>query len=162
MPSAVDHYRCTGDSDSIDAGDVCVRLSSCRANPNSVRLRIGTARVADIDIVIARGEIEAGVMAQGDVVVASVVLEERTDTVCGVVVAGSVAIERLEPVSRVGAAGVVGKERFKAKAGIPLARSQASENSNAISVVVIGQRTIRICGLRIWQKPKAGQRERDE
>ena len=59
---------------------------------------------------------------------------------------------------RIGIAGGVGKERFKAKAGIPRARGQAIENSNAVSVVLIGQRTVRICGLRIWQKPKAGQR----
>jgi len=56
-------------------------------------------------------------------------------------------------------------ERLKAKAGIPdAAWQEANENPNAISVVAIGQRTVRIGGFRIWQKPSAGQRhsQRDE
>ena len=105
MPGGVDHYRCAGDTDSIDAGDICVRLSSCRANANGVGLSPNTF-VADIDIVIARGEIQTGAKAQGDITVTCVAIE-RQITVGGVVVAGDVEIERVSTVGRVAVAGFV-------------------------------------------------------
>jgi hypothetical protein len=73
------------------------------------------------------------------------VVEEGTKTRCRVETANGVLIER-----------------FKTKAGVPDAAWQkANQNPNAISVVAVGQRTVRICGFRIWQKPTAGQRQRD-
>ena len=60
---------------------------------------VGLARntsVADIDIVIARGEIATGLKAQGDVVAAGGVANERMLTDGRVVVAGGVVNERIE------------------------------------------------------------------
>ena len=51
----MDHTGCARDGNSIDAGDIGVGLSSCRADANGVGL-VSNAFVADIDIVIAGGE----------------------------------------------------------------------------------------------------------
>ena len=56
-----------GDHCLINAGDICVRLGSLRADPDGVGLGRNTL-IADVDIVIARGEVLTGVNAYGDVV----------------------------------------------------------------------------------------------
>jgi hypothetical protein len=71
--------------------------------------------VADIDVVIARGEINAGLRAHSDVVAAGIVLE-RISTIGRVIAAGCVAIERIKTVGRVEVAVVLLK-----RAPLPLA-----------------------------------------
>ena len=66
--------------------------------------------VANIDIIITRREVVAGVRPQRDVVAASVVIE-RLNTGCRVETATVVAIERIRTVARVVAAVSV-KERL--------------------------------------------------
>ena len=60
---------------------------------------------ADIDIVIARGEVATGVKAQRDVVAAGGVAKERVNTVGRVVVAGGVANRARKTDGRVVCAG---------------------------------------------------------
>ena len=62
-------------------------------------------KVADIDIVIASGEIHTGFKAQCDVAAAGSVAIERLNTIGRVVAAGCVAKERLVTVGRVAVAG---------------------------------------------------------
>src|SRR5207249_6491055 len=59
----------SGHSDSTDAGDIGVLLSSSRADADDVGLARSTS-VADIDIVTARGAIYAGIRTQCDVAAA--------------------------------------------------------------------------------------------
>ena len=75
--------------------DVGNCLCSDFANTNSIRFA-GNAIVADIDIIIARGESVTRRIAQGDIVIAR-----------------GVATERHHPGGRVDAASLVAKERTK-------------------------------------------------
>jgi hypothetical protein len=56
-----------GDHTLINAGDICVGLSSLRADANGSAVGTNTC-VADVNIVIAGGEILTGVNTYGDVV----------------------------------------------------------------------------------------------
>jgi hypothetical protein len=58
----------------MDAGDKGGRLRSDRTDADFFALATTAAKVADIDVVIARGEINAGVIAQCDVAAAVVLL----------------------------------------------------------------------------------------
>jgi hypothetical protein len=88
------HNRC-----SIDAGDKCLCLSSCPADSDRIGFGANTC-VADIDVVIARGEIDAGVKAYCDVVIA-VVVKESVVAAGGVVGSGCVDIKHPVPDGRV-------------------------------------------------------------
>ena len=50
-------------------------------------------------------------------------------------------------------------QRVKAYAGIPGAGGEARQNPNAVSFIAKGQCALNVCGLRIWHKSKAGQRQ---
>src|SRR5204863_10205577 len=110
-----------------NSGDKSVLVSWSGADANPGEITSHTS-VADIDIVAAGGEIEAGVKAQRDVAGAgSVTLErsktdgrvvaggciviERIKTDCGVVFADGVAKKRIGPIGRMTAAGSIGIER---------------------------------------------------
>ena len=67
--------------------------------------------VADIDIVIARGEIATGGIAQCDVVAAGGVAIERKTAIRRVVAAGLVIIERFITIGRVFVAGYTSGEQ---------------------------------------------------
>src|SRR5205807_8217727 len=96
--------------------------------PNGVALACHALNVvADVDVVIARGEICACVNAQGSVVAAAVVVKERTLTVGRVVAAGEVHIERSLTVGRVSVAGEVGNERTLTVGRVSVAGGVATE-----------------------------------
>jgi len=128
MPGEVHHYRCAGDTDSIDAGDICVRLSSCRTDTDGARFEKNTY-VADINIVIARDKIRAGLKAQCNIAVAHCVTTERFNTVCRVGGAGGVASESKKTAGRVGKAGGVALERTSANGRVVEAGGVALERS---------------------------------
>src|SRR5438046_1810894 len=94
----------------INSGHVRVGLSSHVADTDGVGLA-SNALVADVDVVVARGEIQAGAIAQGDITAASVI-KKRTVAIGHVVAAGSVAIKCLSAVGHVAAAGCVASERL--------------------------------------------------
>jgi hypothetical protein len=73
-----------------DAGDKCGPVSLSRTDANGSRLT-RNSRVADVDIVIARGEINAGFGAYRDVIAAGCVALKRPITVGRVIEAGCVA-----------------------------------------------------------------------
>ena len=100
--------------------------------------------------------------ADGNVAEASGVAKERHHAVRRVG-DGPVVVEEGESAcGGVEIARSFGMQRRKAIAGIPRACGQARENSNAIGCVTEGQRTVRVRGSRIWHKPTADQRQRDE
>ena len=115
MPRQVDrcrpHNRCARNWCGADAGDkgcyFCIHgvSDADRAGVTS------DTDVADIDIVMSRGEIGTGIRAQGDIVAAGSVKKKRTPTNGRVVVAGGVAKERLSANGRVEAADGVELER---------------------------------------------------
>src|SRR5439155_10798921 len=97
---------------STNADDICVRLSSCRANAD----RIGVTRstgVADLDIVVAIEKSSPGVKAQCNVVAAGRKVKERVNTVGRVAAPDRVASERTKTIGRVVAAGRVACKRQK-------------------------------------------------
>src|SRR5205823_13590624 len=95
---------------SADAGDKGGRLSSLRANADGVGFGRNTF-IADIDIVIACGQIKTGTTAQGDIAAAGFVAKERCLAIGRVVAASRVAIERCLTGGRVEVANSVVIER---------------------------------------------------
>src|SRR5216684_3421145 len=129
LTATVYHNRRARHSCTADAGDKCCELSPCFADVNCVSLASDTS-IAYLDIVTARGEAEARIIAQFDakrtgcipthriltvgcVVAPGCVARERTLTAGRVEAAGCVAKERIKTVGRVEAAGCVAKERIK-------------------------------------------------
>jgi len=80
--------------------DVSSCLRSDFANTNSIRF-VRNATVADIDIIIARGESVTRRIAQGDIVIARGVATERRITVSRVEAASLVAKKRTKTRGRV-------------------------------------------------------------
>src|ERR1041384_4352641 len=93
-----------------NAGDISVLVRWSRADADLGDIPSQTV-VADIDIVTAGGEIEAGVKTQGDVAAAGGVVLERTETDCRVAVANCVLIKRIITDCRIVRAGGVAKKR---------------------------------------------------
>ena len=89
-----------------DAGDKRGSLRPLLADADRVCVARHT-NVADVDVVAAGGEIDAGMKAQRDVAAAGCELIERTLTVGCVVAAGCELIERTLTVGRVVVAGCV-------------------------------------------------------
>lgn len=124
---AVYNYCCARNCYATDAGDErgCVRVWGADADGVGLACNIGgitagAARVADIDVVIARGEAEPGPGAQSDVVAAGCVVPERKRAVGRVIVAGAVVNERLITSSRVVDAGDVVVKGRKPRASFSL------------------------------------------
>jgi hypothetical protein len=85
----------------IDAGDKCFCLRSYRAHSDRIGLG-GNTCVADIDIIIACGEIDAGLKTRCYIVVAGCVVKKRIKTADRrVVTACCVALEGINTDSRV-------------------------------------------------------------
>ena len=81
MSIGIDNYsNASGDSDSANAGNKGVAVCSSCADADAAGFA-GYARVTDIDIVIAGGEITAGRKAEGDVEVSSGIISQRIDPV---------------------------------------------------------------------------------
>src|SRR6516162_614396 len=93
-----------------NAGDKRSRLHSPPADADCVGLA-GNSWVADIDIVIARGEISTGSPAQCDVEAAGCIVPEREKTHGRVAAAGCIALERSSAGGRVEETGIVSAER---------------------------------------------------
>ena len=87
------------------------------ADPDSLRLASYT-RVADIDIIVARGEIAACAKSQCDVKLANCIARERTVTHGRVLGAGSVLTERPHTVRYVEVTGCVEKERRSSRSRV--------------------------------------------
>src|SRR5204863_474465 len=134
MSSIVDHYRCAGDCHPANAGDICVRLRSCRADAYGVRLTSNPC-VADVDVVIARGEPETSSVAQCGVVAAGSVVIERTRTIGRVVITSCIVVERKKTTSRVVIAGYVVSERNVAIGRVAAAICVACERICTIGCV---------------------------
>ena len=105
-------------SHSTDAGDECSPLSSGRADADLRGFTGANAGIANVDIVTACVECDAGALAKRDVVVARPVESERLQTDGGVEVAGSVVLERTPTVGRVAAASCEIKERIVTLGGV--------------------------------------------
>ncbi len=131
MTVAGHHNRCARNWCGADAGDkgcyICIHgvSDADRAGVTS------DTDVADIDIVMSRGEIGAGIRAQGDIVAAGSVKKKRTPTNGRVVVAGGVAKERLSANGRVEAADGVELERSSTVSRVADSGGIASERINA-------------------------------
>ena len=104
--------RSSGDRHSTNTGHEGRGLGSDRADADGVGLA-ANAFIADVDIVIAGAEIDAGVSAQCDVVAAGGVVKERFQTGGGIVIAGCVLNERANTGGRVAAASCVQQESSK-------------------------------------------------
>jgi hypothetical protein len=119
--------------------------------------------VADVDIVIARGQRAAGVHTGCNIVGAGVV-KERTKTVGRVVVAGGVEQERIKTVGRVVAPGGVAIKRTITDGRVVAAACEAEERRITLSGVAVGIASVRCRGNRSGRrrKCKPGEGERDE
>lgn len=89
MTGIINYHRIAGNDDTTNARDERICLRATRADADGVRLA-SDAGVADIDVVIARGEIYTGLIPQSDVVAAGGVEIERGVTAGRVFVAGGV------------------------------------------------------------------------
>src|SRR5206468_12727757 len=106
----IDNYSyAVCDGYSVDPGNVGVSVDRAGPDPDRTRL-VCNARIADIDIVIAREEIFAGCIAHSNVA-APIVVKERVNTDGRVVEAGCVVIERVVTDGRVFEAGCVIQKR---------------------------------------------------
>src|SRR5258705_4225705 len=103
-PGIYDNCHTCWNACPTDAGDKCGRLSSSPPDAYGVGLSINTL-VADIDIVIADGEISTGSKAQGDITVAGRIFRERSNAVSCVSVATGVAVESSSTIGDVVIAG---------------------------------------------------------
>jgi hypothetical protein len=116
-----------------DEGFCLIRLIS---DPDGVGFVSNTLAVADVDIVIARGEKEARARTHCDIMVADGVLKERAVTDGRIVVSRGVLIERVITDGRVvGASGVV-TERLKTDGRIAGAFDEVEESGIALSRVL--------------------------
>src|SRR6266513_1787981 len=125
---------------STDACDKCAVLVSLLPNANRLSLP-GNPLVADIDIVIARGEIYTGSHAQSDIAAAGGV-KQRLKTVGRVPVAGCVVFERFNTVGRVEAALCVARERLKTVGRVVAALCVAAERVNTVGRVEAALRVV--------------------
>src|SRR5204863_5191015 len=100
----------------VDALQVGRALLSLGADPDPPRLP-RDAGVVDVDVVVAKAQVDAGAGADGDVRVAGDVFE-RPEAGRDVVVAGGVQEERVGAGRGVVAAGGVPVERVEAKGGV--------------------------------------------
>ena len=99
------HRRASAQSCPVDASNEGSCLGSLRAYADGVGFVLESL-VANIYIVIARGEIHASASANGDVVIAGGVGRERINTIGCVVEALGVGVERNKPSGRVVEAGL--------------------------------------------------------
>src|SRR6266478_6396283 len=102
----------------INTGEICVCFVPLRADADCVSLGRNT-NVADINILIARGEICTGKIAQGDVAGASCVIHKRIIAAGRVAVTGCVGEERKITKCRVVRPGCVGEERETTGSRVP-------------------------------------------
>ena len=110
MTSIINYDRIAGNGDTTNPRDERICLRAARADADGVRLA-SDAGVADIDIIIARGEIYTGLIPQSDVVAAGGVEIERGVTAARVFVASGVGIERRITAGRILAAACVEVQR---------------------------------------------------
>src|SRR6478672_7611355 len=103
MTRTINYDRIAGNGDTTNARDERICLRAARADADGVRLA-SDAGVADIDIIIARGQIYTGLIPQSDVVAAGGIGIERGVTAGRVVAAGGVGMERIITDGRVVAA----------------------------------------------------------
>ena len=116
-----------------DEGFCLIRLIS---DPDGVGFVSNTLAVADVDIVIARGEKEARARTHCDIMVADGVLKERVSTDGRIVVSGDVFTERRVTDGRVvGASGGV-NERAITDGRIAGALDEVEESAIALSRVL--------------------------
>src|SRR6266536_2072092 len=120
-----------------DAGDKGLASVYVVADADRARLA-GDTCIADIDIVIARGERETGNSAQRDVVAAAGVVMERLTTDGRVGEADGVAYERLSAVRRVVRATGVAIERGTAGGRVEGPGGVAKKRINTVGRVVAG------------------------
>ena len=118
-----------------DARDKGGRLDSTCADANGAGLT-GDTLVPYIDIVVARGEITTGEIAQRNVAIAGCVDIERTNTAGRVPAAGCIVVERGNADGRVKIAGGVEKERKSTVGGVLGACCVATERSKAAGRVI--------------------------
>ena len=134
----------------------------------------------DIDIVIARSEIETGVSAHCDVAAARCIVKKRTvtdgrveepspveiectNTASRVAPASRIAKERINAVGRIIIAGYVVFERFKTRGRVAAAGGVVHERIiTEEGVRVDGIAAFLTSGLHSWEKPKTGEHERNQ
>src|SRR5438477_5499449 len=110
MTVGIDNYPyASGHGDSANPGDEGIGLCSHLAYANGFGLG-GHTFIAYVDIVTARGEAEACIIAQCHVERTGCIIMERILTVGGVVAAGRVAKERALTAGRAIIAGCIAME----------------------------------------------------
>src|SRR5262249_44208384 len=83
LSRGVNHHCASIHATAADACDECPGLRALRANADGVGLG-GDASVADIDIILSRGEIESGIDAEADIVLATRVFVQGVKADSGV------------------------------------------------------------------------------
>ena len=111
------HNRGAADPCLTDSSDERTCLRSLRADADCICV-VNNARVADINIIIARTEVEPSGCAQGNVVVARCIVEERACPDAGVVIPRGVIKKGVGSVSRIVLADSVVKKTFKTRSGV--------------------------------------------
>jgi len=88
-PSVDQHAHPTGNSRTADPSNEGVLLDRSVADPDRIGFG-GFAGVTDIDVIIPRGTLKAGVRTNGDVPTAGRVARETTAAYCGIPAAGRI------------------------------------------------------------------------
>ena len=104
----------------INASNKGGSLRSLLSNPNLLRFA-RCPRSADVDVVVAGGEIDPCIGSQRDVRGARCVVRERLETLRTVVVTDGVVFQRQKTIRCVVGAGGVAKERFRALGRVVIA-----------------------------------------
>jgi hypothetical protein len=135
LASATYVNRRTCNRNTNNAGDKGGLLSSWCAEADGVSLGRNTF-IANIDIVVTRGEVCTRVTAQPDVIAASCVKKERVIAQSNVIAASCVKSEREAAVGRVEEAGGVECERAITDGCVLVSRGVLIEGSKTIGSVV--------------------------
>ena len=118
--------------------------------------------IANVDIVIASGDVDAGVTAHADVSLAGRVVQKRLRA-DGCVVVAVVIFKRSKTNTHTAAAGCSAEERLRTHGRIPRAAGKVKQGLSSLGRVAVGIASVRRRRhrLRSGQKPKAGEHEQD-
>jgi len=135
MTTSINYYRIASDCSSSYARDVNGSLPSYRADADGVRFACNTP-VANIDVVIACGEVKTGAIAQRNIVAAACVVSERKSTDSCILIAGRVELKRPSARACVLVAGRAAPERKSTVGRVTVADCVAIKRLTAGGCVV--------------------------
>ena len=147
---------------SIDPRDIGFRLGPLSANADHPVIADRTS-IANINIVVALGNIDAGVTADGDVPLAGGIVYKRLRT-HGCIVIAVVMLKRSETNSHAAVAGCSARLRLKTHRRVPGTGGTIKEGVSSLGSVIARIASVRCRRHRLHRgrKPKASEQQRNE